>query len=58
MLSAIVVNKPNLETGSLEPETLKGFIAAARDLGHPVTDDQAFLKDQQKRVFDWAATQQ
>jgi hypothetical protein len=37
MLSAIVVNKPNVTTGQMEPETLKGFVegfvAAARALG-------------------------
>jgi hypothetical protein len=26
MLSAIVVNKPNVATGRMEPDTLKGFI--------------------------------
>lgn len=54
MLSAIVVNKPNLKTGDMEPETLKGFITAARDLGYSVTNEVAFLKDQQRRVFEWA----
>lgn len=54
MLSAIVVNKPNVATGKMEPDTLKGFIGAARQLGHEVTDDEAFLKEQQKRVFEWA----
>ena len=57
MLSAIVVNKPNVDTGRMESESLKGFIAAARDLGYLVTDDQAFMKEQQNCVFDWAATQ-
>ena len=36
MLSAIVVNKPNVETGKMEPDTLKGFIGAARELGYPI----------------------
>jgi len=54
MLSAIVVNKQNVDTGDMEPETLKGFIAAARDLGIPVTDEQAFLREQQRLVFEWA----
>jgi hypothetical protein len=56
MLSAIVVNKPNVRSGVMEPETLKGFVAAARDLGYPVTDEEAFLREQQVRVFEWAAT--
>ena len=54
LLSAIVVNKPNVETGKMEPDTLKGFIGAARELGYPITDEQAFLKEQQARVFAWA----
>ena len=54
MLSAIVVNKPNVATGSMEPETLKGFIAAAKELGFSITDQEAFLRDQQNRVFEWA----
>ncbi len=39
LLSAIVVNANNIETGKMEPETLKGFIAAARQLGISVTDE-------------------
>jgi hypothetical protein len=54
MLSAIVVNKPNVATGKMESDTLKGFIGAARQLGYQVTDEEAFLKEQQSRVFDWA----
>jgi hypothetical protein len=54
MLSAVVVNKPNIASGNLEPETLKGFIAAAKELGLSVTDEEAFLRDQQRRVFEWA----
>jgi hypothetical protein len=55
MLSAIVVNKPNVASGTMEPATLKGFIGAARELGYQVTDEQAFLREQQARVFEWAA---
>jgi hypothetical protein len=54
MLSAIVVNKPNVGSGKMEPETLKGFIAAAHDLGYVVTDEEAFLRKQQNKVFAWA----
>ena len=54
MLSAVVVNKPNVASGNMEPETLKGFIAAARELGLSITDEKAFLRDQQRRVFEWA----
>jgi|SRR5882762_4819059 hypothetical protein len=54
LLSAIVVNKPNVATGAMEPETLKGFIAAAHDLDIPVTDEVAFLREEQAKVFAWA----
>lgn len=54
LLSAIIVNKPNLNTGDMEPETLKGFIRAAHALGYTVTDEKAFLREQQSRVFKWA----
>ncbi|MFZ1104525.1 MAG: hypothetical protein WAN86_17030, partial [Hyphomicrobiaceae bacterium] len=55
MLSSIVVNKDNVETGSMEPKTLKGFIGAARALGYTVLDEQTFLKEQQQEVFRWAS---
>jgi hypothetical protein len=51
LLVAIVVNKPNVDSGRMEPDTLKGFIGAARLLGYAVTDEEAFLKEQQVRVF-------
>ncbi len=54
LLSAIVVNKPNVDTGKMEPETLRGFISAARELRYPITDEEAFLREQQDRVFAWA----
>jgi len=53
LFSAIVVNKPNVGTGRMEPDALRGFVAAARLLDYPVTE-QAFLKEQQARVFAWA----
>jgi hypothetical protein len=54
MLSAIVVNKPNVATGDMEEETLRGFANAARLLGHSVTDEKEFLRAQQTKVFAWA----
>jgi hypothetical protein len=54
LLSSIVVNKPNVESGKLDPESLKGFIAGVRRLNIPVLDDRAFLHEAQKRVFEWA----
>ncbi len=53
MLSAIVVNKQNVATGQMEPETLDGFLGAAKDLGHVVTDENRFLREQQEEVFQW-----
>jgi hypothetical protein len=38
----------------MEPETFRGFIAAARDLGYSVTSEEDFLQQQQKLVFEWA----
>ena len=54
LLSASVVNKPNVKTGKMEQDTLKGFIGAARLLNYPVTNEEGFLKEQQERVFAWA----
>jgi hypothetical protein len=34
---------------------LKGFIGAARLLGYVITDEEAFLREQQNKVFAWAA---
>ena len=55
MLSAIVVNKPNVGTGRMEPDTLKGFISAAKVLGHDdIVDEEGFMRMQQRQVFAWA----
>lgn len=54
LLSAIVVNQQNVETGDMEPTTLKGFVEAALELGYAVTDEKEFLREQQHRVFAWA----
>jgi hypothetical protein len=58
LLTAIVVNKPNVVTGKMEPDTLRGFITAARDLGYTVTDEEGFLREQQAGVFAWASGQE
>lgn len=58
LLSAIIVNRQNLENGLMEPPTLKGFCEAARSLGYAFADEEAFLKEQQERVFEWAATRE
>ncbi|WP_208179843.1 hypothetical protein J4T85_006730 [Sinorhizobium medicae] len=56
LLSAIIVNQQHLTDGTMEPPTLRGFIEAARALGYAVSDEAAFLKEQQQRVFAWAVT--
>lgn len=54
LLSAIVVNKPNVSTGEMEPETLKGFVGGVRALGITVHDEKHYLQEEQARVFAWA----
>lgn len=56
ILSAVVVNKVNVESGRMEPDTLKGFISAAEELGYLVGDELAFLQEEQEKVFAWART--
>jgi len=55
LLSAVVVNQKNVATGAMDAATLTGFVTAARELGYVVTDEDAFLREQQQRVFQWAA---
>jgi hypothetical protein len=55
MLSAIVVDKGNVDTGRKEPSGLKGFTDAARLLGHRVDDPETFHRQQQDACFAWAA---
>lgn len=57
LLSAIVVNKENVATGDLDPQSLAGFVTVARSLGYVVSDEHAFLKAEQQRVFAWATEQ-
>ncbi|ERP98187.1 hypothetical protein Q669_23615 [Labrenzia sp. C1B10] len=56
VLSAIVVNHDNLQTGRLEPDSLKGFVSAARELGYSIDDEEGFLRAEQDKVFAWAAS--
>jgi len=55
MLSALIVNKANVETGSMDEATRKGFATAARSLGHAVPDDRTFLAAQQEPCMAWGA---
>lgn len=54
LITAIVVDQPAVGTGAMRNSALSGFIRAARKFGHSVTDERAFLRDQQQAVFDWA----
>jgi len=54
LLSAIVVNQKNLQTGHMDADTLRGFIGGVRAVGIAVTDEVGFLRQEQKRVFEWA----
>ena len=56
MISAIVVNQTNLQTGSLDPQSLAGFADCARRLGFGIVDNrEAFLREQQRLTFVWGA---
>ena len=55
LLSAIVVTKENLESGKLDGTSLEGFLSAANIVGIKVDDPQAFVRDQQQKVFEWVA---
>lgn len=52
--SSIVVNRRHVGARYMEPETLAGFLAAARDLGFTWSDGHGFLRDQQEATFHWA----
>ena len=54
MPSAIVVNQQSVESGTLDGSARQGFLAAARQYGLEVDDPEAFVKRQQKELFDWA----
>ena len=57
MVSAIIVSKPNQAEGRMDPDTLKGFIAAAEALGaYDGSEPAKFLKAQQLALFDLAAS--
>ncbi len=57
LLSALCVNAASLETGELEENALKGFIAAAHRLRIPVTDEEAFYRRCQAECFEWGSHQ-
>jgi hypothetical protein len=55
LLSAIVVNAENVDTGEMKPESQSGFIEAARLIGLVVLDEKKFVSDEQEKVFSWAS---
>lgn len=57
IFSAIVVNQTNVNDGTLEPDSLKGFIAGVRGVGINVTDGESYYREEQQRVFDWGRVQ-
>jgi ribosomal protein S25 len=56
LITAIVVDQPAVGTGAMSDSAMSGFMRAARKFGHIVTDERAFLGDQQQAVFYWART--
>ena len=54
MLSAVVVNQGNIDTGKLDGTAREGFLAAAREFGFNVADPAAFVEEQQQGMFAWA----
>ena len=54
LLSAIVVTKENIDSGTLDGASLKGFLAAAKVVGFEVDKPESFYRSQQAAVFEWA----
>lgn len=55
--SAIVVRE-NVATAGTRPEPLNGLLEAARAAGFAAADDSRFLREQQKKLADWASGQE
>ncbi len=55
LISSIVVTKDNLQTGAMDEGTLNGFVAGCKTVGYVIADPEAFLREQQEKVFKWAA---
>ena len=54
LLSAIVTDRNNLDSGAFATSALEGFARGARQVGYAVVDDQVFLEEQQRATFRWA----
>lgn len=52
LVSAIVVAKDHLQDGAMREETLAGFVRATEMLGVRVENPEAFLRSEQRAVFD------
>lgn len=55
LITSIVVNANNRQTGNLEATSLSGFIAGAERLGIRVINPDAFLREQQEATFEFGA---
>ena len=55
LVTAIVVDQANRQTGDFDVSALSGFIKAARAAGYSVTDGHRFLREQQQSCFTWGA---
>lgn len=55
LISAIVVTQDNLETGAMDERTLNGFVSGCKTVGYVIADPESFLREQQEKVFKWAA---
>ncbi|MGV3510819.1 MAG: hypothetical protein ACO1OX_02320 [Novosphingobium sp.] len=54
LLSAIVVNKHNAQTGRLDEASLTGFVRGVEEIGLVVADPESFLANEQQKIFEWA----
>jgi hypothetical protein len=58
LLPAIVVNQGNLSSGDMTVANRKGFLDAVKGAGRDVDiEPVAFIKREQKRVFDWCRSE-
>ena len=58
LLTAIVVQKARLASGSMDDFTLAGFVEGAERIGRKVVDPEQFLSQCQDECFAWAKQQQ
>jgi hypothetical protein len=56
LLTALCVNQDAATTGELADNALDGFVKGAQRLGYEVVNPREFLRQCQKRCFDWAAS--